>query len=260
MADIAFITKPDALTMSSREIADLTGKRHDNVVRDIEKMLNDVKTDRLKFEGVYLDAKGEKRKCYNLPQDLTYTLVAGYRPDLRLKIVRRWMELEATPKVAAPALPKTYSEALLEAGRLAQKLEVAEEQAKLQAAMLEVAQPKADALDRISIASGEYGLTETAKIIQIKPGKFFDWLDANRCRYTRGKVKLAYQDKIDAGYFRNRATFHTDANGERQAGNTIRVTPKGLTWLARVVPGAKLDPAFKDIAEATPVPFTQAPA
>ena len=77
--------------MSSKEIAELTGKRHDNVVRDIEKMLNDVKTDRLKFEGVYLDAKGEKRKCYNLPQDLTYTLVAGLRSDILHNIVRPLM-------------------------------------------------------------------------------------------------------------------------------------------------------------------------
>lgn len=140
------------------------------------------------------------------------------------------------------------------------ELEVAKERAKLQQAELESVKPKADALDCISIASGEYGLTETAKIIQIKPGKFFDWLDANRCRYARGKVKLAYQDKIDAGYFRNRATFYTDDNGEQQAGNTIRVTPKGLAWLARVVPGAELDPAFKHAVEVAQPPFTQAPA
>ncbi|MFT9044586.1 phage antirepressor KilAC domain-containing protein [Acetobacter orientalis] len=140
------------------------------------------------------------------------------------------------------------------------ELEVANERAKLQQAELESVKPKADALDRISIASGEYGLTETAKIIQIKPGKFFDWLDANRCRYARGKVKLAYQDKIDAGYFRNRATFYTDANGEQQAGNTIRVTPKGLAWLARVVPGAELDPAFKHAVEVAQPPFSQTPA
>lgn len=59
MTDLTTMLSPNAtLTMSSREIATLTGKRHDNVVRDIEKMLDDVKIDRLKFEGVYTDAKG----------------------------------------------------------------------------------------------------------------------------------------------------------------------------------------------------------
>jgi len=92
--------------MSSREIAELTGKRHDNVIRDIEKMLDENEIDHLKFEGVYLDTKGEQRKCYNLPQDLTYTLVAGYRSDLRLKIVRRWMELESGKGISAKETPK----------------------------------------------------------------------------------------------------------------------------------------------------------
>jgi len=79
---------------------ELTGQRHDNVVRDIEKMLAENEIDCLKFEGVYLDAKGERRtcyslpkfgdtytneqngqkyRCYNLPKDLTITLVAYCR-------------------------------------------------------------------------------------------------------------------------------------------------------------------------------------
>ncbi|MCG0997017.1 Rha family transcriptional regulator [Acetobacter persici] len=94
MADLASITETNTLTMSSREIAKLTGKRHDHVIRDIEKMLDDVKIDRPKFGGVYLDAKGEERKCYNLPKNLTLNLIAGYRADLRLKIIDRWLELE----------------------------------------------------------------------------------------------------------------------------------------------------------------------
>lgn len=119
--------------------------------------------------------------------------------------------------------------------------------------------PKAAAHDRFSVAEGEYGLQETAKIIQVKPKAFMDWLDTHRCRYSRGAVKLAYQDKIDAGYFRNRATYYTDKNGEPQAGNTIRVTPKGLVWLAKVVPGAKIDPDYTvSIKEGeTPVPFSR---
>ncbi|MCH4090727.1 Rha family transcriptional regulator [Acetobacter sp.] len=97
------LTTPIA-TMSSREIAELTGKRHDHVIRDIEKMLDDVKIDHPKFGGVYVDVKGEERKCYNLPKNLTLNLIAGYRADVRLKIIDRWMELEAAPAMPAIAV------------------------------------------------------------------------------------------------------------------------------------------------------------
>ena len=82
--------------MSSREIAELTGKEHKNICRDIRVMFEQVegKGAELKFELWYFDVNGRRRLEYSLPKDLTITLVSGYRADLRLKIVRRWMELE----------------------------------------------------------------------------------------------------------------------------------------------------------------------
>lgn len=99
-----------SLTMSSREIAELTGKRHDHVMRDIKAMLDGLWIDAPNFGAVYQDAKGEKRRCFNLPKRETLILVSGYSVQMRAKIIDRWQELEA--QVAAPAVPKTLSEAL----------------------------------------------------------------------------------------------------------------------------------------------------
>ncbi|GBD55943.1 Rha family transcriptional regulator [Gluconobacter wancherniae] len=99
-----------APTMSSREIAELTGKRHDNVVRDnvvrdIEKMLKDVGEGLLNFEDTYRNEQnGQEYRCYNLTQDLTYNLILGYDAARRLKVVRRWMELEkGMVKITTPS-------------------------------------------------------------------------------------------------------------------------------------------------------------
>ncbi len=101
----ALVTLGDGrLAMSTLEIAKLTGKSHDNVLRDARKMLEELGFgDGLSFEGIYLDAYKREKPCFNLPKDLTYTLVSGYSVQMRHRIVTRWMELEAEKAVAAPA-------------------------------------------------------------------------------------------------------------------------------------------------------------
>lgn len=109
-------------TMSSLEIAEITGKRHDNVMQDIRVLLEAVNEDVLKFQAMYLDTYKREKPCYRLPKDLTITLVAGYRADLRLRIVRRWMELEEANKVTAPALPN-FSDPVIAARAWADEVE-----------------------------------------------------------------------------------------------------------------------------------------
>lgn len=92
-------------TMDSREIAELTEKRHDHVIRDIETQLDN----HPKFGAVYLAGNNEERKCYKLPYRETMILISGYKVELRAKIIDRWIELEKQNFIK---LPKTFSEAL----------------------------------------------------------------------------------------------------------------------------------------------------
>lgn len=82
------VTRIEAISMSSKEIADLTGKRHDNVVRDIRKMFTHLEINPLTFEGTFRDGMNRLQTEYRLDKDLTLTLIAGYRADLRLTIHR----------------------------------------------------------------------------------------------------------------------------------------------------------------------------
>ncbi|WP_404977345.1 Rha family transcriptional regulator [Bartonella sp. CL434QHHD] len=74
--------------MSSREIAELCSKRHDHVMRDIKKMLEELNAPKfgvVDFSGYYLDSKGESRPCYNLLKRECLILVSGYSTALRAK-------------------------------------------------------------------------------------------------------------------------------------------------------------------------------
>jgi phage regulator Rha-like protein len=107
---LPILSSSQPLTMSSKEIADLTGKEHFNVLRDIRAMLPALGQDALSFEGMSSDAYGRPLRILNLPKDLTITLVAGYNVSMRHRIVTRWIELEGAPAVA-PALPNSANPA-----------------------------------------------------------------------------------------------------------------------------------------------------
>lgn len=94
------------VTMSSREIAELTGKRHADVMRDIRVMAERLKADAdLRWHcetETYMDEQGKPREMYRLDKDTTLTLVAGYDAVLRFRIIKRWQELETAQQTALP--------------------------------------------------------------------------------------------------------------------------------------------------------------
>lgn len=85
----------DNLTMSSREIAELTGKDHKNVLTDIRKMLEDLDLHSAEFSAQYKDATGRALPVFNLPKRESIILVSGYNIKMRAAIIDRWQELES---------------------------------------------------------------------------------------------------------------------------------------------------------------------
>jgi Rha family phage regulatory protein len=60
------------------EIAELTGKRHDNVLRNIKRILEEAEIGWLRFESVYLGDNGQERPCFNSPRLECDLVVSGY--------------------------------------------------------------------------------------------------------------------------------------------------------------------------------------
>jgi len=104
------LTAP-VLTMSSRDIAELTGKEHKNVKRDCETMFNELELDALNFEHIYFDSMNRRQTEYLLPKDLVETLITGYSIKLRYQVIQRLHELENTLK-PKPMLPQDLPSAL----------------------------------------------------------------------------------------------------------------------------------------------------
>ena len=98
-------------TMSSREIANVTGKQHKHVLVDCEK-LNEhyVNLSMAEISAVDYTAKnGQQYKQYLLTRIQCFDLITGYDTELRIKVNRRWEELEKQQvqscSLPSPALP-----------------------------------------------------------------------------------------------------------------------------------------------------------
>jgi phage regulator Rha-like protein len=98
-----------AVSMTSREIAELTGKRHDNVLRDIDNLLETLPSELSSgFKSGTYESGNPPRpyRQFVLDRDSTYCLVAGYDAASRMRIIKRWQELEA--RVALPPTNQGY--------------------------------------------------------------------------------------------------------------------------------------------------------
>lgn len=92
-------------TMSSREIAELTGKEHKNVLADIRSMLDDLGLTSAEFSADLPDSYGRMQPGFRLPKRETLILVSGYNIAMRARIIDRWQELEsAQAPTASPGL------------------------------------------------------------------------------------------------------------------------------------------------------------
>jgi len=158
------------LTMSSREIAELTGKTHSNVKRDISAMilqlnypdrrLQDCPTfdpSELKGHGITIGTYehcGNLYDIFDLDKRYTELLITGYSVALRLKVLDRLAELEGKQ---APQLPQSFAEAL----------QLAADQAK----QLELAAPKVAFVDNFVERESLQNATQVAQSLGLKSAR-----------------------------------------------------------------------------------------
>jgi len=208
------------VTMSSREIADLVEKRHDNVLRTIESLLARGTIALPQLEEVPNDGPGPKMiRQYRVGKRDSYVIVAQLSPEFTARLVDRWQELEAI--APAPAVPQSFAAALRLAAEQQDVIET-------QAAQLAAAAPAVEFVERYADSTGTKGFRQVAKLLGAKENQFREFLIDQKILYRLGAELTPHAQHIDAGRFCVKAG--TADTGH--AFNSARFTPKGVTWVA----------------------------
>lgn len=217
-------------TMSSMEIAELTGKQHRNVVRDIRVVLEGLKLDPLKFESNYTDSLKRNQVCYNLPRDITETVITGYSVGLRHKVVVRLRELE--DQVAKPIANLNDPSALR--GLL---LGYTEQVMKLEH-KIEVDKPKVEFYDDFADSGELKSVEQLAKSVGTGRNRLFAYLRKHKILIGgNGDTKnMPFQQYIDSGRIQVKWNNHkVEETGEVKLRPRPLFTGKGATWLHKFI-------------------------
>lgn len=226
MSKVVSITGNNALTMSSIEIAELTGKRPADVMRDIRKMLTEMgEGGERKFASSYLSEQNKALPCFDLPRREVDILLTGYSVPLRAAVIDRWRELEAEVVKPVPALsdPATLRGLLL--GYTEQVLELQQK--------IVTDAPKVQFHDDVTDASNTQTIQEVAKVLQMGPNKLFQFLRDNNILMEEPYKNLPYQKHMDAGHFKVVEKEFTKPGGEITLTTRTLVTGKGLTYIQK---------------------------
>lgn len=215
--------------MSSREIAQLTGKRHDHVMRDCDNL--NATYEKLTHPKIgvsnYKDSTGRILKCYLLTKMQTFDLMTGYSLELRIKVNRRWEELEQT---AGHKLPSSFSEALMLAAQQAKQLE--EQQKQIEAAKPKVLFADAVAASKTSILIGELAKILKQNGIEVGQNRLFEWLRKHGYLISRTGTdyNMPTQRSMEMGLFEIKETSITHSDGHITVSKTSKVTGKGQQY------------------------------
>jgi anti-repressor protein len=216
------------LTMSSREIAELTNKEHRNVKRDIKNMLEQLNISVLSFEQTYKDVQNKQQVEYLLPKKYIECLLTGYSIPLRMKVIDRMHELEEIVNQQPLKLPTSKELALM-------VIQAEEEKEKLQ---LEVdyLKPKAEFHDMAVDIHGAVSVGQAAKTLGTGRNRL---LQLMRQRKWINRRNEPYQDKIEQGLLDVKLSNWEHPEKGIQEVITTLVTGKGITKLTKML-SAKL--------------------
>ena len=177
------------VTMSSREIAQLCQKQHGHVCRDIENLNTIYEQMGLSKigEGYYTheNTGSQQHREFLLNKEQSTDLITGYKPELRIKINRRWAELE--------------SRELSKMEILQMALESEQQKLQLQA-QIELQAPKVEYYDKVVERSTLLNASQVAQKLKMSAVKMNKLLDAfNVYHHGVKRARLFQQWFIDKG-------------------------------------------------------------
>ncbi len=232
----------DQQTMSSLDIAQVTGKPHNDVLKAIRNMEPSwEKIAQGKFSlGSYHDANNQPRPCYYLTKRECLYIATKFNDEARARLILRWEELEQKQRTTMTALPDFTNPA--EAARAwaeqfelkqieAKRADEAEQQVLALTSEIEQMQPKVSYYDTILASKATVTTTQIAQDYGMSARRFNKILEELRVQRKVNGQWILYAQYIGSGYVHSKPFDITRSNGRPDVVMNTEWTQKGRLFL-----------------------------
>lgn len=236
MNELVFKGQNNKVVTTSLKIAEVFGKEHQHILRDIRELIDGVSKigDTPMFEETtYIHPQNKQQYPMFLMNRDGFTLLAmGFTGDKALRFKMAYInasnEMEKALKAMQPKLPQTYKEALKEL------LIQVEENERLQIENKDM-KPKAEYFDEIVDRGGLTNFRDTAKLLGVSEKAFIFFLIDKKYIYRDQKGTLKPVAKYVGTYFELKEWVR----GEKTGTQTL-ITAKGEEQFLELINSIKL--------------------
>lgn len=239
MNEISTIVDGDRMT--SLQIAEITGKPHNDVMKAIRKMepaWQKVQGGNFSLmqEEVETNNGGHKmRPYYSLNKEECLYIATKFNDEARAKLIKRWKELEEQHQ--KPSVPQNYLEALKslvkseeEKQQLATIITISKENMELGNKITEML-PKVSYYDKILQSNATMTVTQIAQDYGMSAMKLNKELEAMKIQHKVRGQWILYRKFLTGGYVHSRAVDILRSDGRHDVKYNTEWTTKGRIFL-----------------------------
>lgn len=218
--------------LDSREVAEMVGKAHDKLLRDIRNYIEQLSLAKIGesdffTESTYKNERGKEYPCYLITKEgcefIAHKLTGVKGTEFTAKYIKRFHEMENIIKEHVPQGKELLALAVLEAQKTIEE----------QTAQIEEMKPHAVLGQAITTANTSILVGDLAKILRqngvnIGAQRLFGWMRENGYLIKRKGTdwNLPTQRSMDMGLFEIKESVHIDGNGCNKINRTPKVTGK----------------------------------
>ena len=252
----------DGERMTSLQIAEITGKPHNDVMKAIRKMepawerVQEGKFSLMQEEVETNNGGHKMRPYYSLNKEECLYIATKFNDEARAKLIKRWKELEEQSK---PSVPQNYIEALeslVKAEKEKQQLALENKQKDetiitISKANVELGnkitemQPKVSYYDRILQSNATMTITQIAQDYGMSAIAMNKELESMRIQHKERGQWILYAQFLKGGYVHSRAVDIIRRDGRHDVKYNTEWTTKGRLFLYKALKGKGILPLIE---------------